>query len=123
VNNFGAAVDGLSAAVRLDPTKAQYHYYLGICLLNIIRRRNDAEVPLRKALDLDAAKLEHHLELGNFYIKSGHKTKGLGILNNALMRFPDAPKLKDAIKSGGGTVVESAAEEKKSGVFSKLFKK
>ena len=122
-NNFGAAVNGLSDAVRLDPTKAQYHYYLGICLLNIARRRDDAEEPLRKALELDASKLEHHLELGNFYLKSGHKAKGLGILNNALMRFPDSPKLKDAIKAAGGSVGESTAEEKKGGVFSKLFKK
>ncbi|MEK6742350.1 MAG: DnaJ domain-containing protein [Nitrospirota bacterium] len=122
-NNFGAAVNGLADAAKLDPTKAQYQYYLGICLLNIARRRDDAEEPLRKALELDAAKLEHHLELGNFYIKSGHKTKGLGILNNALMRFPDAPKLTDAIKAAGGTVAGSTTEEKKSGMFSKLFKK
>jgi tetratricopeptide (TPR) repeat protein len=122
-NNFGAAVNGLSDAVKLDPAKAQYHYTLGICLLNIARRRDDAEEPLRKALELDAAKLEHHLELGNFYIKSGKKTKGIGILNNALMRFPDAPKLKDAIKAAGGSVMESSAEEKKRGMFSKLFKK
>ena len=123
VNNFGVAVSGFTDAVRLDPTKAQYHYYLGICLLNIARRREDAEEPLRKALELDATKLEHHVELGNFYVKSGKKAKGLGILNNALMRYPDAPKLKDAIKAAGGTVQESAAEEKKGGVFSKLFKK
>jgi tetratricopeptide (TPR) repeat protein len=122
-NNFGAAVSGLSDAVKLDPAKAQYHYYLGICLLNIARRRDDAEDPLRKAIELDAAKLEHHLELGNFYIKGGKKAKGLGILNNALMRFPDSPKLNDAIKAAGGSVMESSAEEKKRGMFSKLFKK
>ena len=122
-NNFGAAVNGLSDAVKLDPAKAQYHYYLGICLLNIARRRDDAEDPLRKAVELDAAKLEHHLELGNFYIKSGKKAKGLGILNNALMRFPDSPKLKDAMKAAGGSVMEASDEEKKRGMFSKLFKK
>lgn len=122
-NNFGVAVNGLSDAVKLDPTKAQHHYYLGICLLNIVRRRDEAEEPLRKALELDASKLEHYLELGNYYVKSGKKAKGLGILNNAQMRYPDSPKLKDAIKAAGGTVAESAADEKKSGVFSKLFKK
>ena len=122
-NNFGAAVNGLSDAVKLDPAKAQYHYYLGICLLNIALRRNDAEEPLRKALELDATKLEHHLELGNFYIKIGKKAEGLGILNNALMRYPDAPKLKDAIKAAGGSVAESSTEEEKRGMFSKLFKK
>jgi Flp pilus assembly protein TadD/DnaJ-domain-containing protein 1 len=123
INNFGVAVDSLAAAARTDPTKAQYHYYLGLCLLRIARRRDEAEAPLRKALELDALKLEHHLELGNFYIKGGQMAKGLGVLNNALMRHPDAPKLKEAIKAAGGTVTGSAAEEKKGGMFSKLFKK
>ncbi len=123
VNNFGAAVDGLSAAVRLDPTKAQYHYTLGICLLNIAKRRVDAETPLRKALELDPSKLEHYLDLGNFYVKSGHKAKGLGILNNALLRYPDSPKLRESITAAGGSVVGSTADEKKTGLFGKLFKK
>jgi Flp pilus assembly protein TadD len=124
LNNFGVAVDGLSAAVRLDPAKAQYHYYLGICLLNIAKRREDAETPLRKALELDPSKLEHYLDLGNFYVKSGHKAKGLGILNNALMRYPDSSKLRESIKAAGGTVTGAAAEEeKKTGMFGKLFKK
>ena len=123
VNNFGVAVDALGAAVRLDPTKAQHHFYYALCLLRIVRRRDEAEIPLKKALELDATKLEHHIELGNFYVKSGHLAKGLGVLNNALMRHPDSPKLKEAIKAAGGTVKESAGEEKKGGMFSKLFKK
>jgi len=124
VNNFGAAVDGLSAAARLDPTKAQYHYHLGICLLNIPKRREDAETPLQKALELDPSKLEHYLDLGNFYVKSGHKAKGLGILNNALMRYPDSSKLRESIKAAGGAVTGAEAEEeKKTGMFGKLFKK
>jgi len=123
LNNFGAAVDTLMNAARLDPTKAPYQYYLGLCLLRIAGRRDEAEEPLRKALELDPAKLEHHLELGNFYVKSGHMAKGLGILNNALMRYPDSPKLKDAIKAAGGSVAEDAADAQKRGVFSKLFKK
>ncbi len=122
VNNCGAAVNSLAAAVGLDPTKAQYHYYFGLCLLRITQRRDEAEGPLKKALELDPTKLEHHLELGNYYIKSGQMAKGLGVLNNALMRHPDSPKLKDAIKAASGTVAESGAEEKKGGMFSKLFK-
>lgn len=122
VNNFGAAVNALAAAVRLDPTKAQYHYYYGLCLLRITRRRDEAEGPLKKALELDPTKVEHHLELGNYYFKSGQMAKGIGVLNNALMRHPDSPKLKDAIKAASGTVAESGADEKKGGMFSKLFK-
>jgi curved DNA-binding protein CbpA len=122
VNNFGAAVNALAAAVRLDPTKPQYHYSYGLCLLRITQRRGEAEGPLKKALELDPTKIEHHLELGNYYIKSGQMAKGIGVLNNALMRHPDSPKLKDAIKAASGTVAGPAAEEKKGGMFSKLFK-
>jgi curved DNA-binding protein CbpA len=123
VNNFGVAVDSLAEAVRTDPTKAQYHYYYGLCLLRIARRRTEAEGPLKKALELDATKLEHHLELGNFYVKGGQTAKGLGVLNNALMRHPDSPKLKEAIKAAAGSAKDSGSGEKKGGVFSKLFKK
>ncbi len=123
VNNFGVAVDALAAAVKLDPTKAQHHYYLGLCLLRIVRRRDEAEGPLRKALELDPAKLEHSIELANYYVKGGQIAKGLGVLNNALMRNPDSPRLKDAIKAAGGTAKEFTAEEKKGGMFSNLFKK
>ncbi len=115
-------MNALAAAVRLDPTKAQYHYYYGLCLLRITRRRDEAEGPLKKALELDPTKVEHHLELGNYYFKSGQMAKGIGVLNNALMRHPDSPKLKDAIKAASGTVAESGADEKKGGMFSKLFK-
>lgn len=124
VNNFGVAVDPLGEAVRLDPTKAQHHYYYGVCLLRIARRRDEAEEPLRKALELDPLKLEHHLELGNFYIKSGQTAKALGVLNNALMRHPDSPRLREAIRAAGGTVKDSAADkDKKGGMFSRIFKK
>ena len=88
----------------------------------ITRRRDEAEGPLKKALELDATKLEHHLELGNYYVKSGQMAKGLGVLNNALMRHPDSPKLKDAIKAAGRTATESTAGENKVGMFSKIFK-
>jgi Flp pilus assembly protein TadD/DnaJ-domain-containing protein 1 len=125
VNNFGLAVDIFAAATRLDPTKATYFYYHGLCLSRIPRRSEEAEVPLRKAFELDPARMEHHSELGNYYLRTGQKAKAIGILNNALMRFPDAQKIKDAIKAAGGAVsgVQEQEDEKKGGIFSKLFKK
>jgi Flp pilus assembly protein TadD len=125
VNNFGLAVDVFAAATRLDPTKAQYFFYYGICLTRIPRRSAEAEEPLRKAFELDPSKLEHHYELGSQYLRTGHKAKAVGILNNALMRFPNTQKIKDAIKAAGGTVtgVQEQDEVKKGGMFSKLFKK
>lgn len=125
INNFGLAVDAFAEASRLDPTKAQYFFYHGLCLNRIPRRSGESEEPFRKAFELDPSKMEHHYELGNFYLRAGHKAKALGILNNALMRFPNTQKLMDAIKAAGGTLsgVQEKEEEKKGGMFSKLFKK
>jgi len=122
IGNFGVAVEGFEVANRLDPSKAESFFYHGLCLNRIARRQNEAEGSLKKALELDASKVDHHVELGSFYLRTGHKAKALGIFNNALLRFPDAPKVREGVKAAGGSVSEGAAEEKK-GVFSKLFKK
>ena len=121
--NYWGAVEAFTWATRLDPRKAPYFYYHGICLANIPRRKHEAEESLQKAIKLDPTKVEYHIELSNLYLKSNLRTKAVGVLNNALMRNPDSPKLKDALKAAGGTVTGSAAEEKKGGMFSKLFKK
>jgi curved DNA-binding protein CbpA len=121
--NYWGAVEAFTWATRLDPLKAPYFYYHGICLANIPRRKHEAEESLQKAIKLDPAKVEYHIELSNLYLKSNFRTKAVDVLNNALKRNPNSPKLKDAIKAAGGAVTKPAAEEKKSGVFSKLFKK
>jgi tetratricopeptide (TPR) repeat protein len=123
VGNYGVAVDGFGAAIRLDPSKAEHFFYHGLCLTRIARRQEEAEESLKKALELDTAKVDHHVELGNFYLRTGHKAKALGIFTNALLRFPSAPKVRDGVKAAGGAVAEGPAEDKKGGMFSKLFKK
>lgn len=125
VGNYGTAVDSLAAAVRLDPTRADYFFYYGLCLTRITRRQAEAEENLRKALELDPSKFDHHYELGMYYLKTDQRVKGIGILNNALLRFPGAEKLRTALKTAGVAVTEasSAADEKKSGLLGKIFKK
>ncbi|NTW59765.1 MAG: DnaJ domain-containing protein [Nitrospirae bacterium] len=121
--NYWGAVESFTWATRLDPLKAPYFYYHGICLANIPRRKHEAEESLQKAIKLDPTKVEYPIELSNVYLKSNFRTKAVDVLNNALKRHPDSPKLKDAIKAAGVTVTGPAAEEKKGGMFSKLFKK
>jgi curved DNA-binding protein CbpA len=121
--NYWGAVEAFTWATRLDPRKAPYFYYHGICLANIPRRKHEAEESLQKAIKLDPTKVEYHIELSNLYLKSNLRTKAVDVLNNALMRNPNSPKLKDALNAASGTVAKPAAEEKKGGMFSKLFKK
>jgi Flp pilus assembly protein TadD len=125
VGNYGVAVDSLSEAVRLNPTKAEYFYYHGLCLSRIARRQTEAEQSFAKALELDPSKVDHHYELGSFYLRNGQNAKGIGILKNALLRFPTAEKVRSTLKTSGVAVAEAPVgeEEKKGGLFGKIFKK
>jgi tetratricopeptide (TPR) repeat protein len=120
-NNFGVAVEAFAEAAKLDPNNAQHFFYHGLCLTRIARRHAEAEEPLRRAYELDPSKMEHHAELGTFYLKAGQKAKSIGILKDALRRFPDAQKIKDALKAAAGA--EPSDDEKKGGMFGKIFKK
>jgi curved DNA-binding protein CbpA len=122
VGNFPLAAEAFTEAARLEPAKASYHFYLGMALYRVQRRQMHAEPCFKKALELDPSKAEYHLALGNFYLKAGLKAKALGVFNNALLRFPDAPKIREAVVAAGGNVGAASAEEKKGGVFSKFFK-
>jgi len=121
IGNYSVAADAFAQAIRLDSRKAVYHYYHGLTVSRIPRRLQEAEDNFRKAVDLDRTKLEYHMELSNFYVRSDLKAKAQGVLNNARIYFPDAQKIKDALKAVGGAVVEAAPEEKKSGIFGKIF--
>src|SRR5512137_1477111 len=80
--NYWGAVEAFTWATRLDPIKAPYFYYQGICLANIPRRKHEAEESLRKAVELDPTKIEYHIELSNLFIRNNLKTKAIGVLNN-----------------------------------------
>jgi len=95
-------VEAFTWATRLDPSKAPYFYYHGICLANIPRRKHEAEESLQKAVKLDPTKVEYPIELSNLYLKSNLRTKAVDVLNNALKRNPNSPKLKDASRRPEG---------------------
>jgi Tfp pilus assembly protein PilF len=46
--------------------------------------------------------MEHYLELGTLYLRNGQKAKALGVLNNALLHHPNAPRILEAIKAASG---------------------
>ena len=124
IGNYGVAVDSLSEAIRLNPNKAEHFFYHGMCLSRIARRQTEAEPSLMKALELDPSKMDHYFELGSYYLRNDQKAKGIGVLNNALLRFPDVEKIKAALRAAGVAVTDtSTTEEKKSGLFGKMFKK
>ena len=120
IGNFWGAAEHFTSAVRFDPVNATYSYYLGMSLMNIPRRRHEAEENLQKAIEIDPLKPEYYIQLGALYVKSGLKNKALDVYIAALRDNPDSEKIKEAIKDAGGTVPKG--NEESAGLFNKLFK-
>lgn len=120
IGNFWSAADAFTSAVRFDPVNATYSYYLGMSLMNIPRRRHEAEENLQKAIEIDPLKPDYYIQLGGLYVKSGLKNKALDVYIAALRDNPDSEEIKEAVKAAGGTVPKG--NEESAGLFKKLFK-
>jgi tetratricopeptide (TPR) repeat protein len=101
VGNYWGAEEALQWAVRLDPGNADYVFHLGRALSRMPRRGHDAEENYVRAIEL-ASKTEYYLELGDFYVRHGLKTKALSLYRDALKRAPDSEKILQAIRKAGG---------------------
>jgi tetratricopeptide (TPR) repeat protein len=102
VRNYWGAEEVFRGAVRLDPSKAEYVFHLGLALLHLPRRGHEAEEYFIKAIKLASSHVEYYLELGNFYMKNGNKTKALPVFQAALKRDPESEQIKQAVKATGG---------------------
>ncbi len=102
--NFWGAEEAFRWSVRIDPRNPGYAFHLGLALSRIPRRGREAEEWLRKAVELDPAKVDHHRELANFYRKNGLAAKALITLRDAVKRHPDAEALRDDLQQLEGTM-------------------
>lgn len=102
VQNFWGAEEAFRWAVRLDPSNPEYVYYQGLALAHMPRRRHEAEEYFIKAVSMAPSHTEYSLELGNFYVKNGLKTKAVAVYQDALKRDPKSDKMRLAIKNAGG---------------------
>ncbi len=96
--NFWGAEEAFEWAVRLDPGNAEYVFRRGLTLARIPRRGHDAEEHLMRATEKAPKKSEYHLELGNFYARSGQKEKALAAYQTALKHDPHSDKINKAIE-------------------------
>jgi tetratricopeptide (TPR) repeat protein len=99
--NFWGAEEAFEWAIRLDPGNADAVFHRGLALARIPRRGHDAEEHLMKATEMAPRMNEYHLELGNFYARSGLKAKALASYQKALRLDPDSDKIKKAIRKIG----------------------
>jgi curved DNA-binding protein CbpA len=86
---YHAAVHLLREAVKLDSTRALYHYHLGVALIRNPRTRREAEEHLSKAAELEPYNAQVRIKLGILYKESGLPKKAENYFRQALQIDPD----------------------------------
>lgn len=86
---YHAAVHLLREAIKLDPSRAPYHYHLGIALIRNPRTRRDAEQHLSKAAELEPYNAQVRVKLGLLYKEAGLSKRAEHYFREALQLDPD----------------------------------
>jgi curved DNA-binding protein CbpA len=98
---YHAAVHLLREAIKLDPSRAPYHYHLGIALIRNPRTRRDAELHLARAAELEPYNAQIRVKLGLLYKEAGLAKKAEGYFREALQMDPDNRLAKKELGSAG----------------------
>jgi len=86
---YHAAVHLLREAIKLDASRAPYHYHLGIALIRNPRTRRDAEVHLSRAAELEPYNSQIRVKLGLLYKEAGLFKRADHYFREALQLDPD----------------------------------
>ena len=86
---YHAAVHLLREAIKLDASRAPYHYHLGIALIRNPRTRRDAELHLSKAAELEPYNPQIRVKLGLLYKEAGLFKRADHYFQEALQMDPD----------------------------------
>lgn len=96
---YHAAVHLLREAIKLDPSRAPYHYHLGIALIRNPRTRRDAEHHLSKAAELEPYNAQIRVKLGLLYKEAGLSKRAEHYFREALQMDPDNRAAKREMSS------------------------
>ena len=86
---YHAAVHLLREAIKLDPSRAPYHYHLGLALIRNPRTRRDAELHLSKAAELEPYNAQIRVKLGLLYKEAGLSKRAEAFFREAIQMDPD----------------------------------
>jgi curved DNA-binding protein CbpA len=103
---YHAAVHLLREAIKLDASRAPYHYHLGIALIRNPRTRRDAEQHLSRAAELEPYNAQIRVKLGLLYKEAGLLKRAEHYFREALQLDPDNRAAKREI---GSEVAKSKA--------------
>lgn len=96
---YHAAVHLLREAIKLDSSRAPYHYHLGIALIRNPRTRRDAEQHLSKAAELEPYNAQIRVKLGLLYKEAGLTKRAEHFFREALQLDPDNRVAKRELSS------------------------
>ena len=106
---YHAAVHLLREAIKLDPSRAPYHYHLGIALIRNPRTRRDAEHHLTRAAELEPYNAQIRVKLGLLYKEAGLTKRAEHYFREAIHMDPENRVAKrelngEASKAAGGSI-------------------
>jgi len=99
---YHAAVHLLREAIKLDPSRAPYHYHLGLALIRNPRTRRDAEIHLSKAAELEPYNAQIRLKLGLLYKEAGLSKRAEHYFREALQMDPENKMAKRELSPSKG---------------------
>jgi curved DNA-binding protein CbpA len=121
---YHGAVHMLREAVRLDPSRAPYHFHLGMALVRNPRTRHEAEEHLNKAAELDPYNAQIRVKLGLLYKEVGLAKKSNNYFREALSLDPDNRIAKREVQAIGlASHAKSLWKSDVGGFAKKIFKK
>jgi curved DNA-binding protein CbpA len=86
---YHAAIHLLREAVKIDPSKAPYHFHLGHALIRNPRTRREADEHLTKSAELDPYNSQMRVKLGLLYKEMGLKRRAEQFFKDALSLDPE----------------------------------
>jgi curved DNA-binding protein CbpA len=125
---YHLAVHLLREAVKLDPSKAAYHYHLGSVLIRSPRTRHEAEEHLLKAAELEPYNAQIKLKLGLMYKEAGLAKKAQIYFREALQIDPDNKGAKremaqSAARGKGAQAQDSIWKSDLGSIAKRIFKR
>lgn len=118
---YHAAVHLLREAVKLDSSRAPYHFHLGMALIRNPRTRREADEHLSKAADLDPYNAQIRVKLGLLYKEAGLPKKADSYFRSALQIDPENRAARREITGSAPKVPQRSIWKSDLGSIAKRF--
>lgn len=95
--NLAEAMTLFGQAVYIDESVPDYHFFYGVALSRN-KKIKDAEISIRKALQLSPHNAEYVTELGYIYLKLGFMTRASNAFEKALKLDPSSSRATEGLR-------------------------